>query len=430
MSALVRRSAALALSVALSSASGWAQDHAARAAANGSTWSALALAADRHGVQPAAVYDGELVENAHGGVRRGTSYLGVARAQLLLDLERGVAWPGASLFGSALFSHGQNPSELVGDAQGVSNLAAPAGAQVYELWLQQTLAEGALSVLAGRYDLSSEFYRLTSAGLFLNSSFGTGPELAQSGRQGPSIFPDTSLGLRVAFKAARGVVLRLAALDGVPLSRPRTAPRVFSAADGWLLVAEQAFLSRPAPVEPARSHRLRIGRNSGLPPYRHKLALGAWSYTASFDDLAQPGRAGRHIGSSGVYALGDAQIHQGGGLGQVNAFVQLGLGDARVGRFGAYLGAGVVVSGLWSALENDELGLAIAHAQSGSHYLTAARRLGANVSGAETTLELTYLVQLGPHLALQPDLAYVIHPSAAATAPNALVAALRFELHS
>ena len=38
------------------------------------------------------------------------------------------------------------------------------------------------------YDLNSEFYRVESGGLFLNSSFGIGPEFARSGAGGPSPF--------------------------------------------------------------------------------------------------------------------------------------------------------------------------------------------------------------------------------------------------
>jgi porin len=41
-----------------------------------------------------------------------------------------------------------------------------------------------LSLLGGRYDLNGEFYRLHSAALFLNSSFGMGPEFSQSGPGG------------------------------------------------------------------------------------------------------------------------------------------------------------------------------------------------------------------------------------------------------
>jgi len=45
-----------------------------------------------------------------------------------------------------------------------------------------------------------------------------------------------------------------------------------------------------------------------------------------------------------------------------------------------------------------------------------------------TTLELTHLFQIGKHVALQPDLQYVLRPGTDPTRKNALAAALRFEL--
>jgi hypothetical protein len=50
-----------------------------------------------------------------------------------------------------------------------------------------------------------------SASLFLNSSFGIGPEFSQSGLEGPSIFPNTSVGARFAIKPIEEIVLRTAA---------------------------------------------------------------------------------------------------------------------------------------------------------------------------------------------------------------------------
>ena len=410
-------------------------DRSPTATSEPSRLQALASGAEARGLEPSAVYDGEALVNARGGVSRGATYLGALRVQLLFDAERGLGWQGTSFFASVLQTHGGNPSDLVGDAQGTSNLAAPPGAQLYEAWLQQNLVANRFSVLAGRYDLASEFYRLQSAGLFVNSSFGIGPELGQSGQRGPSIYPDTSLGVRLSLKPARGVVLRVALLDGVPVGRSRGEPSLFSRSDGLLLVAEQAFLYRPGDVPRSASPRLRIGRNSGLRPYRHKFAVGGWCYTARFDDLSQrlpDGRVARHVGSSGAYLIGDALLRGGSAVqsGQVNAFVQVGLGDWRVNRFGFYAGAGLVVSGLIPKLANDELGLAVAVARNGSHYLDLQRQNAVPVSDSEAAIELTYLLQLGQHVALQPDLQYVFSPGSDPTLGNALAVALRFELHS
>jgi len=65
-------------------------------------------------------------------------------------------------------------------------------------------------------------------------------EFGQSGVEGPSIFPRTSIGLRVAFKPTSETVLRVALLDGVPLVRPDGSRAAFRGGDGLLAVAEFA----------------------------------------------------------------------------------------------------------------------------------------------------------------------------------------------
>jgi porin len=397
------------------------------------TWEAIRREAAARGVEVSAVYDGEGLVNATGGVRNGAAYLGNLRLQLTVDGERLLGWPGVTFFLQGLGTHGGHPSRFVGDAQGVSNLEAPQGWQLYEVWLQQNLLDNRVSALVGRYDINSEFYRLQSATLFLNGSFGIGPEFSQSGRGGPSIFPDTSVGVRLAFKPARDVVFRAAVLDGAPVDRPDGGQRVFAKGDGVLLVGEAAFLSRPVSEGRPLGSRFRIGRGAAFRPYDGKLAVGGWYYSAKFDDLSEQepdGRPVRHRGSGGAYVLADQLVHRSAvqSRRQINVFAELGFGDSRVNRFGFYAGGGVVLSGLFPALENDELGLAVAIARNGSHFIELQRQDGVPVTGTETTVELTHLLQIGKHLALQPDFQYVMRPGTDATRKNALAAALRFEL--
>src|SRR2546422_1304241 len=115
-------------------------------------------------------YTGELVQNAGGGARRGTTFAGAAGGEFTLLLRRLVGWHGARIFVFALGTHGGAPSDLVGDVQGVSNLEAPAAVRLEEAWLQQNLLDNRLSWLVGRYDLNTEFYRLQSGALFINRS--------------------------------------------------------------------------------------------------------------------------------------------------------------------------------------------------------------------------------------------------------------------
>jgi hypothetical protein len=57
---------------------------------------------------------------------------------------------------------------------------------------------------------------------------------------------------------------------------------------------------------------------------------------------------------------------------RLTAFVLEGLGDYSVDRVGAYLGTGVTVEGIFAGRTGDELGLAVASARNGSHYISTA----------------------------------------------------------
>src|SRR5438093_9942579 len=297
-------------------------------------WDSLQKQLDNRGIQFGIRYDGEGFANMSGGLRRGGNYLGNLDLQLTVDAQRLMGWPGATVFLYGLGIHGGHPSgDFVGDAQGVSNIEAPAKWKLEEGWIQQNLFGNRFSALFGRYDLNSEFYRVQSAGLFLNSSFGIGPEFSQSGVEGPSIFPNTSVGARFAIKPIEEIVFRTAVLDGVPVERPNGTREIFARDDGVLVVAEGAYLYRPLASEQPRTRQFRIGRNC-CGTYTGKLALGAWYYSATFDDLTKvhpDGQPVRRHGSRGFYLLADRTVYQDTRHPdrQIALFGQLGIADPR-----------------------------------------------------------------------------------------------------
>jgi len=60
--------------------------------------------------------------------------------------------------------------------------------------------------------------------------------------------------------------------------------------------------------------------------------------------------------------------------------------------------------------------------------MEAQREQGMREQRSEVTLELTYLAQLGSHLAVQPDLQFVMNPNTDPRITNAVAFLLRFEL--
>ena len=89
-----------------------------------------------------------------------------------------------------------------------------------------------------------------------------------------------------------------------------------------------------------------------------------------------------------------------------------------------YLDGGIAYRGLLSGRSDDTLGFAAGF----THICRAARRLDTIAAAqsssphprrsAEAVLEATYQVVLGPGLAVQPTLQYVIHPGAGIAKPR------------
>ncbi len=341
-------------------------------------------AADR-AIKTALVYDGAAFDDLAGGLRRGSTYLGTLRLQLTFERR------GLTVFVEGLNIHGGQPSDFAGDAQGVSSLAGQSGSRIEEAWIQQILFDDRVSVLFGRYDLNTEFDRSQSAGLFLNSSFGIGPEFSQNG---PSIYPATSVGARVTYRPVRSVLVRVARFNG-------------------LSIGEVAYLYRPTTANEPRNPHRRLGRLAGLPPYKAKIAVGAWHFTSG--------------GSSGIYVVADQAIYTDPrqGARHLAAFGQLGFDRAHGDRFARYTGIGLAMSAPFRGRDNDEIGLALASARNRTSYTIET---GMPVARGEATLECTYLAPITSHLAIQPDLQYVIHPDSRRTTKNALVAFVQFEI--
>lgn len=85
---------------------------------------------------------------------------------------------------------------------------------------------------------------------------------------------------------------------------------------------------------------------------------------------------------------------------QIGAFLQLGISEQQVNRFGSYAGAGITAGGLIAGRPNDEIGFGVASARNGFSYMRSQRRMGLPVNRAETAIEATYLAQINDSLAI------------------------------
>jgi porin len=378
------------------------------------------------GIAPMLTYQGDFAQNVAGGSARGATYGSDIHLQVALDGARRAGLSGLSAWLDAMWLSGGQPSLLVGDAQGVNDIAARPAVRLYEAWVQYNPPGSSVSILGGRYDLNTEFYRLASADLFFNSSFGIGPEFATSGFAGPSFFPDTALGVRFAYKPGTHSVLRVAVLDAAPLDRQDGSPKPFEIRNGVLVAAEAALVTR-AGAPATANHQIRIGRHADHVPYDDKIAVGVWTYTARFapTDAATPPL---HRDEAGAYILADRKLWQDSDDPdrRLTAFLQAGADLAPVERFGSYVGAGVVAFGMLAARPHDQFGAAVAVARNSEAYIIEQEQSGLRADHSETVIEVTYLAQFASRLAVQPDAQYVIHPNTDPRLRNATVLQLRF----
>lgn len=389
---------------------------------------------EREAVTPVAAItaDGVLVV---GGEEPGANYLHNVLLGAQVD-GRAVGWPGVTFYAALLGNHGGAPGRRVGDLQGTNNIEASDSWRLFEAWVQGIVAGERLSVLAGLYDLNSEFDVIGAAGLFIHSSFGIGAEFGLSGRAGPSIFPVTSLGIRLRALPSRAWAFQVAALDGVPGDRDHggVVRIAFDEGDGLLLAAEAARYLAPSgrhrePQSVLR--RRRLGRGRGDDSYGGKVAAGAWAYTGEFLHLSRRGPGGAPVavrGSWGAYLLAEklllpaARPPWDGLVG----FARVGAADSRVNPFTIYTGAGLVLLGPLSGRPHDEVGLGVAAAHAGEGLEEAREREGRATAAAEIALELTYRGQLG-RVSVQPALQLVLDPAADPARRDAWIVGLRVE---
>jgi porin len=388
----------------------------------------------------------DILSNVSGGIQRKTTLTGDLDLLLTLDIKKLVPnWRGTVfLYGLGLY--GDDPSKNVGDIQGVSNLTAPNTWKLFEAWYQHNLFER-VSLLAGLYDITSEFDVIVSAStLFLNSSFGTGAELGASGQNNLSTFPATSLGIRAQAILTDSLMVRTVVADGIP-GNPNDARGThvhLRKDDGLFGSMELAFYqysktdltqTKKETVKelPRRLTFRRIGRSAPL-VYEAKVALGFWGYTTSLDQLNKVNSSGEPVkqnGTYGIYGLAEYDVyHEKDDKDQgLILFGRAGMADPNVNRISQYYGGGFIYKGLIPEREIDRTAIGLAAAVNSHEYKQSQRRAGQPVESTEITLELTHSIFVNQNLVIQPDFQYVINPGTVPGRNNAVVLGVRLEVN-
>ncbi len=334
------------------------------------------------GLDFSVLYKGEWSRVVKGGLERKNSFLGNLDLKLTLDGDK-MGLSDTQVFAYALFDHGQHPSEAAGTAYGVSNLeVADRIFKLYELWVQHELFDKRLSVLLGIHDLNSEFYVTDSSGLFFNPTFGIGNEFAQTGVNGPSIFPNASPSIRLRYTPSKRFYFMAAAFNGEAgdTRAPKSSRYRINKKDGALVIYEAAYLPLSDEGET-------------------KYAVGTWSYTKKFELEAHPGETGYNQGS---YLLVNQKISD-----SLSSFLRYGFAEEDLNEVLSNGSVGFVWKGFGESRPEDLLGLAFSTLDKSEHVRTADDEH----APATSFVEFTYKIDFGSGIAFQPNVQYFDYPA-------------------
>ncbi len=343
----------------------------------------------------------DISSNIRGGIRRDTAVL--YNLDLTAELDTGYfGLDNGTLFVYGLVNNAQELNPLVGDFQVSSNIDNSEVFRLYEFWYEQSFSDERASIKVGLFDLNSEFDVVEPGGLFLNSSHGVGPELSQTGLNGPSIFPSTSLSVRLQYRLNDRLLFRTAILDAVPNDPERPGKHKISLNEGALLIGEA---------------EITLSKN-------WRAIIGTWHYTSKFNHIDQT-IVGKIGGNSGIYAFAEGALND-----RTSLWVRVGKANEDINQLSHYIGGGIVYKGLLPSRFNDSLGFAIAAAGNGNTFKELSARNLSPVDDYEITYELTYQFSVTDWLILQPDIQYIYHPSMDPTLKDALVVGVRIEIGS
>jgi len=354
-------------------------------------------------------YTADVAGTVHGG----TAHAGRALDNLDVivdgDLDKLIGWRGATVHGYLLNNSGGAPNDLAGTLQGIDNIeVARPRARLYELWVQSKFADDHGSVLAGLYDLNSEFYSTEASGLLLAPPFGIGSEFASTGPNGPSIFPSTALAVRARIEGGRGAYLQAAALNAHAgtVGDPDGPSTSFD--NGALIIAEAG-----------------VGDS-------WRLAAGGWFYTERQPDLRALDANGDPALSKarGGYLLAEYPFIDGGDSGRsVRGFARLGFSDGDTTPFSSGWQAGVLVERVFASRPDSAFSIGMEQGRLSSKQRANTLDAGVTPADAESSVEITYSDKVAPRVSLQPDLQVIRRAGGDRDAETVVVAALRLTIN-
>ncbi|MDE2365190.1 MAG: carbohydrate porin [Hyphomicrobiales bacterium] len=387
------------------------------------------------GLTLAATYQGDVLGNVAGGVRRGATYMGRLQTTLEFDPEQALGWKGGLLHVSSFQIHGVAMSpRFTGSINQLSDLEAVATTRLFELWFEQRLPDKRLTLRVGQLAIDQEFFLSPFYGIAIGGAYGW-PTIATANLpSGGPAYPLAAPAARVKWAPDDHFTFLLGLFDGDPAGtgpgNPQQRNRYgtnFRLSDPPLLIAEGQF-----------------GYDAGEKP--GTIRLGGWRHFGKFADqrfssdglsLSAPSSNGLPLyrrGDFGLYAVFDQQVWKrpneresaavapGVNTG-VYIFGRASISPADRNPIDFYVDGGASFLGMIDGRPYDKFAFLGSYSKISPRLSAAdfdARFFSGNptpVRAYEALVEATYSWRLAPGVFLQPNVQYVMHPGAGAADP-------------
>ena len=370
------------------------------------------------GVDVTVDYKADMFDVVSGGLKRGSNYLDNLDIQFTLDNEKLLGINGNKAFIYFVSNAGSKPSaSRVGSIEGIDNVEVIHDTfKLLEAWDEQSFFGDTLSVLVGLHDLNSEFAVTDLSKNFLKPTMQIGQAFAQSGRNGPSLFPTTSVAARVKVAPTETTYVSAAVFDGVPgnVNRPHGTHIDFESSDGVLMIAEAGYTPKAA---------------EGVEYQVNKFAVGGWVYSQKADNLVEVDSNGNPVKDrqAGAYLLSSYQIYNDARAGHtLGLFLRGDIANDDALQVDWDYQVGVVGNGWVPTRPDSEIGAGLSQSHNGDTYMDS---VGGAADRNEYGLEVYYRDKLEKGITVQPDFQYIINPGMDQGTDNTTILGVRFDIN-
>jgi len=389
-------------------------------------WGGLRQRLFDSGVEVFGFYNSILNGNVSGGTDPGhATYVDDAFAGVKLDLGKLVGWRGGLFVVSGINRNGDDLTTLyVGSIYSVQQCVGGQRPFLYQVYLQQKLADNRVTLKLGRFGASDDFNASPFYGYSLNN--GINGDIR-------NVLFDTRFSAYPFAVWAAALFYDPTPEFNVKVGVYQTSDDMFENDDNGLnwgiedtdgYTAIVQFGWAPQFCKQAVSSGRSDGKGStatvwkGLPGHYHIGAtFSQWDFYPRFD-------GGFEDHSYGFYVHGDQMVYQEAPGSDEGLYVFLAAGyypQTEIAIVPFQINAGLHYKGLFPGLGNDRTMLHFIYGDLSRDYARSVQVPGQGLAKSEKVLEIAYRFQVTSWSYFQPDLQYVLDPGGTGDIPDAVV---------